>query len=245
MPKSEADSPEKAISQRAPGGSGIPTWAVASATIFVLLGGILLATRDSREAGSLISAMNAASLKVSDEEDGTSREYGQVTISSHKTEVAQILGKCNTNPELAMRVFGELVTEGKKPGRIMACRMAYSLLNDGGLNATQQDEVFKGLIAQMEEGQDDDLRRVAQFWFSELIVATPVDKKSDYEKLETPKGKKDEKFKVATAEIEINKKKVLGVRWASSDACVEWWKKHGADAKWDADLKRFVIPAPK
>ncbi len=239
-------------------GSRLPRWALMAGLVLLALGAWLYTPSDSRRKSSFIKALNSARVTVSGTEDGFQDDFAALTVETNRHEYLELQGACNSEPRMALAVFREILTNEKsgKEARMLACRLAYFLIQDGRLSDTERNEVLQLLAAQLDSTQSAEVRRVAQGVLSayqvqdekvlpqcQLIALRDVEKAKAYEKLPDPSAETKDPWLVQTREALREGTKVLVVRWSGVDACMAWWGRFGSKAVWDEKLKLFVIGA--
>jgi hypothetical protein len=217
--------------------TGIPRWAILSGLALLAAGGSLWAAREPLRRSFALSAINAAIVNVSPQDDGFKNDFAETTLESNQREYQDLLGHCHRQPELALEVFHRALEGGSNSGRILACRMAYFLAQEGRLTPGDMGQI----AGHLDPSRNSDLRRVAQWSLSQVLAISDPSKAAHYETLAAPKDSKL-KLQVKTEEQKRKEFKYLTIRWSNPDACKAWWDVFGPGVKWNPELKRFSVP---
>ncbi|MGD0088960.1 MAG: hypothetical protein ABSE73_03500 [Planctomycetota bacterium] len=230
----------------------------------VLFAGILLgATREWREEQEALQALNdceATVLKPNgvSVDDGLSDHYGLVHFRSHRREITTYLSLCETQPQLALRIFRKAMSTGNNSAKLVALYSAFYLTSHKKLEDRDkqlEDKDFQLILACMRPvEQESEQQKVAMRVVSDLTVIDDPGHASRYQLVPSglpppakdPKDKDSEppphKVQITEETLRDFEKPVLCVTWSSPVVAFRWWESMAAQGHWDRELQRFVIP---
>lgn len=242
--------------------NAVPRWIALIGLLLIVLGLAYYFTEASRRRTKALEAFNSASVKVEATEDGLQSNFAQPVVLSNRRDYLEILGACSTNPRLALDIFRGVMEQGTGHGRILALRMSFFLVRDaarqqreikagrkrpGALTEAELNEILQTVTAQLEADKNTEVRCVAQWSLSQVLCARDLKVASKLVDLPPkPLATKGE-WLARTKELKQGEEgaeiPILLFQWSTPDACLAWWKKFGASAKWDLELERFVVTA--
>jgi hypothetical protein len=251
-PESSAESaPENTAESKPTARQSTASLPLVAAFAVVLLGGAAFGlTRGVRLESNFYSAMSECGARIRRYDNGDLGEanglkdmYGLVQFTAHRERIARYMGFCETDPDIALKVFRKALKEGNASARMVASYSAFYLAHSKSLKAEDWELLQTRLNPERES--DNDVRMVAQAAASDLILikerpskaelyAVPADFKETSDKAPSSAS-------VNLRDFEFQGGKYYQVRWTSPALTWAWLQVHGKNGKWDEKLQRFVI----